>query len=77
MGNIRATDPAPDLFVFVHVDLAVLPGDGGQLDADVAVFVPAEQARLGDEGEHGAVHAGPLDDHHRPVERHRAAAGGD
>ena len=59
-----------DLLVFVHADLAVLSGDRGQLNADVAVLVPAEEARLGHQGEHGAVHPGPLDDHHGPVERH-------
>ena len=59
-----------DLLVFVHADLAVLSGDRGQLNADVAVLVPAEEARLGHQGEHRAVHPGPLDHHHGPVERH-------
>ena len=59
-----------DLLVFVDADLAVLSGDGGQLHADVAVLVPAEEARLGHQGEHGTVHPGPLDHHHRPVEWH-------
>ena len=59
-----------DLLVFVDADLAVLSGDGGQLHADVAVLVPAEEARLGHQGEHRAVHPGPLDHHHGPVERH-------
>ena len=59
-----------DLLVFVDTDLAVLSGDGGQLHTDVAVLVPAQEARLGHQGEHGAVLPRPLDHHHGPVERH-------
>ena len=61
---------ATDLLVLVDGDLAVLPGDGGELDADVASLVAAEQARLVDEREDGAVGAGALDHHDRAVERH-------